>query len=157
VAVWQRGGAPINVKRYQEDPEFWISLPGLSRRKYPAPEYKSKELLSSRISALRVPRRISLHSYRVLSKAFAIRITALDIGLDRLRQPVNSGQNSKLQLCGRHFQGRGQFANELHDAIFNAYDQLFMRISQKRPKNFFRTWLLKTMNPRSWQASASWG
>ncbi|KAI9507509.1 hypothetical protein F5148DRAFT_1299700 [Russula earlei] len=124
--VWQRGwDHQSTLTNIRKNFEFWSQLAALAKEEIsPAPEYKSKEL----VEMAGYPRAayhesISSHSYRVLSKAFAIRIIALDIGLD----PAPSAREHRAkpqsyQSIESIFKSEEQFSNELHEAIFNAYD-----------------------------------
>ena len=136
VAVWQRGREhQSTLNDIRKNPEFWSHLAGITKEEIsPAPEYKSKELAEVAGYLRSVYHEsISLHSYRVLSKAFGIRITALDIGLDPA--PSASEQRPKplsYSSIEGIFKAEEQFSNELHDAIFNAYDPtLYADFSEK--------------------------
>ena len=126
VAVWQRGREhQSTLTDIRKNSEFWSQLAGLTKEEIsPAPEYKSKELIEV-AGYLRSAyhESISLHSYRVLSKALAIRMIALDIGLDPApsagEQQVKPLSYSSIESI---FKTEDQFTNELHDAIFNAFD-----------------------------------
>ncbi|KAI9457309.1 hypothetical protein F5148DRAFT_1222789 [Russula earlei] len=132
--VWQRGwdhqSTLTNIRKNSDQ------LAALAKEEIsPAPEYKSKEL----VEMAGYPRAayhesISSHSCRVLSKAFAIRIIALDIGLD----PAPSAREHRAkpqsyQASESILKSEEQFSNELHEAIFNAYDSLcrFCRESRR--------------------------
>ncbi len=136
VAVWQRGWEhQSTLTDIRKNPGFWSQLAGLTKEEIsPAPEYKSKESIEV-AGYLRSAYHESIlfHSYRVLSKAFAIRITALDIGLDPA--PSASEQRPKplsYSSIEGIFKAEEQFSNELHDAIFNAYDPtLYADFSEK--------------------------
>ena len=142
VAVWQRGREhQSTLNDLRKNSEFWSQLAGLTKEEIsPAPEYKSKELVEA-AGFLRSASHesISFHSYRVLSKAFVIRITALDIGLDPA--PSASEQRPKplsYSSIEGIFKAEEQFSNELHDANFlMPMTQLFMPISQRRLKGLF--------------------
>lgn len=136
VAVWQRGREhQSTLNDIRKNPEFWSRLAGLTKEEIsPAPEYKSKELAEvAGFLRSSYHESISFHSYRVLSKAFVIRITALDIGLDPA--PSASEQRPKplsYSSIEGIFKAEEQFSNELHDAIFNAYDPtLYTDFSEK--------------------------
>ena len=136
VAVWQRGREhQSTLTDIRKNLEFWSQLAGLTKEEIsPAPEYKSEELVEV-AGYLRSAyhESISLHSYRVLSKALAIRIIALDIGLD----PTSSAGGQQVKPLSYSsvegiFRNDEQFSNELHDAIFNAYDPtLYADFSEK--------------------------
>ncbi|KAI9507050.1 hypothetical protein F5148DRAFT_1208679 [Russula earlei] len=135
--VWQRGwDHQSTLTNIRKNSEFWSQLAALAKEEIsPAPEYKSKEL----VEMAGYPRAayhesISSHSCRVLSKAFAIRIIALDIGLD----PAPSAREHRAkpqsyQASESILKSEEQFSNELHEAIFNAYDSLcrFCRESRR--------------------------
>ncbi|KAI9511699.1 hypothetical protein F5148DRAFT_1316353 [Russula earlei] len=97
--VWQCGwdhqSTLINIRK---NSEFWSQLAALAKEEIsPAPEYKSKEL----VEMAGYPRAayhesISSHSYR----------------------PGNIEQSPNESI----FESEEQFSNELHEAIFNAYD-----------------------------------
>ena len=125
-AVWQRGWEhQSTLTDIRKNPEFWSRLAGLAKEDVsPAPEYKSNELVEV-AGYLRSAyhESISSHSYRVLSKAFAVRIIALDVGLDP--DPSAGEQRAKPQSYSSIqgiFKAEEQFSDQLHDAIFNAYD-----------------------------------
>lgn len=126
VAVWQRGLEHLStLTDIRKNSELWNQLAGLAKEEIsPAPEYKSNGLVEV-AGYLRSAyhESISSHSYRVLSKAFALRITALDIGLD----PAPSAGEERAKPQSYHsiegiLRTEEQFSDQLHDAIFNAYD-----------------------------------
>jgi nuclear pore complex protein Nup188 len=141
VAVWQRGREhQSTLTDIRKNPEFWNQLAGLTKEEiFPAPEYKSKELVDV-AGYLRSTfhESISFHSYRVLSKAFAIRIIAFDIGLDLA--PSASEQRPKplsYSSIEGIFKSEEQFSNEVQDAISNAYDPtLYVNFSEKAEELF---------------------
>jgi nuclear pore complex protein Nup188 len=125
-AVWKRGWEhQSTLTGIRKNLEFWNQLAGLAKEDIsPAPEYKTNEL----VEVAGYPRSayhesISSHAYRVLSKAFAIRIIALDIGLDSA--PSAGEQQAKPQSYRSVegiFKAEEQLSDQLHEAIFNAYD-----------------------------------
>ncbi|KAH9972952.1 hypothetical protein BGW80DRAFT_1437328 [Lactifluus volemus] len=135
-AVWQRGWEhKPTLTDVRKDSEFWSQLSGLVKIEMsPAPEYKNNGLVEvAGILRSAYHESISSHSYRVLSKAFAIRITALDIGLD----PTPSAGEQKAKPESYRsiegiFKSEEQFSDQLHDAIFCAYDPaLYADFSEK--------------------------
>jgi nuclear pore complex protein Nup188 len=135
-AVWQRGWEhKPTLTDVRKNSEFWSQLSGLVKIEIsPAPEYKNNGLVEAAgILRSAYHESISSHSYRVLSKAFAIRITALDIGLD----PAPSAGEQKAKPESYRsvegiFKSEEQFSEQLHDAIFSAYDPtLYADFSEK--------------------------
>ncbi|KAI0265861.1 hypothetical protein BC834DRAFT_955087 [Gloeopeniophorella convolvens] len=127
VAVWQRGWEhQLLLEDIRKDIDFWTQLAGLIKEDMsPAPEYQSTEYIDNgAFPRSSLHEGISLHSYRILARAFAIRIIALDIDLD----PAPSSGTEPRRKPDSYlsvetiFKSEDQFAEQLHDAIFNAYD-----------------------------------
>jgi len=140
-AVWQRGWEhQSTLSSIRKNSEFWGQLAGLTREEIsPEPEYKSKEVVEV-AGYLRSSyhESISSHSYRVLSKAFAIRIISLDIGLDPASSATEqrAKPQSYLSIEGI-FKAEEQFSHELQDAISSAYDPtLYADFAEKAEEHF---------------------
>ena len=136
-AVWQRGWEhKSTLGAIRKDAEFWSQLAGLVKEDIsPAPEYKSNDFDGLRSA---YHESISSHSYRVLSKAFAIRILALDIDLDPA--PPATEQKSKpesYRSVEGIFKSEEQFSDQLHEAISNAFDPTLHIDFTERAKGYF--------------------
>jgi nuclear pore complex protein Nup188 len=135
-AVWQRGWEhKPTLTDVRKKSEFWSQLSGLVKIEMsPAPEYKNNGLVEvAGILRSAYHESVSSHSYRVLSKAFAIRITALDIGLDPAPSPgEQKAKPESYRSIEGIFKSEEQFSDQLHDAIFCAYDPaLYADFSEK--------------------------
>ena len=140
-AVWQRGWEhQSTLADIRKSSGFCSQLAGLAKEEMsPAPFYKSRDLVEV-AGYLRSSyhESISSHSYRVRSKALAIRIIALDIGLDPA--PSASEQRAKPQsyLCVEGiFKAEELFSDQLHEAIFNAYDPTLYADFAEKAKGHF--------------------
>ncbi|KAI0306857.1 hypothetical protein B0F90DRAFT_1807609 [Multifurca ochricompacta] len=151
-AVWQRGlEHKPTLAEIRKDSEFWNQLAGLIKEDIsPAPEYKSNELVEiAGFLRSAYHESISLHSYRVLSKASAIRIIGLDIGSDPA--PSATEQRTKPEsYCSVEgiFKSEEQFSDQLHDAIFNAYDPTLYADFSEKAKGSFPDLALKHFDSR---------
>ncbi|KAI0031662.1 hypothetical protein K488DRAFT_51614 [Vararia minispora EC-137] len=127
-AVWGRGSehrAAIDVLR--KDDAFWDHIVGIIREDLPPlPDYRSEEYTDDS----NMPGRSSLHigvaahADLILSKAFAIRIVAFDIALDRhTTKPGAAPQKPRSYLVLEPvFKAEDQLRDHLSDAVASAYD-----------------------------------
>ncbi|KAH9062300.1 hypothetical protein EDB87DRAFT_336049 [Lactarius vividus] len=140
-AVWQRGWEhKSTLDGLRKDAEFWSQLAGLVKEDIsPAPEYKSNGFADvAGVLRSAYHESISSHSYRVLSKAFAIRIIALDIDLDPV--PPLTGQKAKpesYRSVEGIFKSEEQFSDQLHDAIVNAFDPTLHTDFTEKAKGYY--------------------
>ncbi|KAF8270909.1 hypothetical protein EI94DRAFT_1721425 [Lactarius quietus] len=140
-AVWQRGWEhKSTLDGIRKDLEFWSQLAALVKEDVsPPPEYKSNGFADvAGVLRSAYHESISSHSYRVLSKAFAIRIIALDIDLD----PAPSATEQKAKPESYRsvegiFKSEDEFSDQLHDAIFNAFDPTLHTDFKERAKGYF--------------------
>ena len=151
-AVWQRGWEhKPTLTEVRKDSDFWSQISGLLKIEMsPAPEYKNNGLVEvAGFLRSAYHESISSHSYRVLSKAFAIRITALDIGLD---PAPSAGQQKAKPESYRSVEGifksDEQFSDQLHDAIFNAYDPTLYADFSEKAKGCFPDLVLEHFESR---------
>jgi nuclear pore complex protein Nup188 len=151
-AVWQRGWEhKSTLDGIRKDAEFWSQLAGLVREDIsPAPEYKSNGFADvAGVERSAYHESISSHSYRVLSKAFAIRIIALDIDLD----PAPPATEQKVKPESYRsvegiFKSEEQFSDQLHEAIFNAFDPTLHTDFTERAKGYFPDLSLEHLESR---------
>ncbi|KAH9002466.1 hypothetical protein EDB86DRAFT_3125995 [Lactarius hatsudake] len=140
-AVWQRGWEhKSTLDGLRKNAEFWSQLAGLVKEDIsPAPEYKSNGFADvAGVLRSAYHESISSHSYRVLAKAFAIRIIALDIDLDPV--PPLTGQKVKpesYRSVEGIFKSEEQFSDQLHDAIFNPFDPALHTDFAEGAKGYF--------------------
>ncbi|KAI0048058.1 hypothetical protein FA95DRAFT_1133922 [Auriscalpium vulgare] len=125
-AVWTRGLEHQNaIKALREDAEFWGMLAAIVQEDLsPAPEYRSTEITEFATSAPRSVYHDSIrdHAYRVLSKALAVRIFALDLGME---PPSATGKSKSLksyEAIAAMLKSEEQLTDHIQDAISNAYD-----------------------------------
>ena len=140
-AVWQRGWEhKSTLDGIRKDVEFWSQLAALVKEDVsPAPEYKSNGFADV-AGALRSAyhESISSHSYQVLSRAFAIRIIALDIDLDPAPSPTEQrAKPESYRSVEGIFKSEDQFSDQLHDAIFNAFEPSLHTDFTEKAKGYF--------------------
>ena len=152
-AIWTRGlEHKVVLKTTRESAEFWQQLAEIVRRDVPpAPEYRSSGSAPDEgLARSALHDAVFTHSHRVLAKAHAIRIIALDVNMDLPSQNTQAPPSPQsYQSIAGIFKQEEQLANHLQEATMNSYDPSLYDDFEVKAKDYFPCLSLAQLESRS--------